>query len=33
MPEYLRVSVGLYSENAKFLSVLEEIVKEAQSKA
>jgi histidinol-phosphate aminotransferase len=33
MPEYLRVSVGLFSENAKFLAVLEEIVKEAASKA
>ena len=26
MPEYLRVSIGLFSENAKFLSVLEEII-------
>jgi histidinol-phosphate aminotransferase len=33
MPEYLRVSVGLFSENAKFLSALEEIVKEASNKA
>lgn len=28
MPEYLRVSIGLFSENAKFLSVLEEIFEE-----
>jgi histidinol-phosphate aminotransferase len=27
MPEYLRVSIGLFSENAKFLSVLEQILK------
>lgn len=27
MPEYLRVSVGLYAENAKFLEVLEKIIK------
>ncbi|HOY69932.1 MAG TPA: histidinol-phosphate transaminase [Methylotenera sp.] len=27
MPEYLRVSVGLFSENARFLAVLEEILK------
>jgi len=27
MPEYLRVSIGLFSENAKFLSVLEEILR------
>jgi len=27
MPDYLRVSVGLFSENARFLEVLEEIVK------
>ncbi|PKO45104.1 MAG: histidinol-phosphate transaminase [Betaproteobacteria bacterium HGW-Betaproteobacteria-22] len=27
MPEYLRVSVGLFSENAKFLEVLTEIVR------
>lgn len=27
MPEYLRVSVGLFSENAKFLAVLEQIIK------
>jgi histidinol-phosphate aminotransferase len=33
MPEYLRVSVGLFSENAKFLSALEEIVEEARNKA
>jgi histidinol-phosphate aminotransferase len=33
MPEYLRVSVGLFSENAKFLSALEEIVAETKSKA
>ena len=26
MPEYLRVSIGLFSENAKFLSVLQEII-------
>ena len=26
MPEYLRVSIGLFSENAKFLTVLEEIL-------
>jgi histidinol-phosphate aminotransferase len=26
MPEYLRVSVGLFSENAKFLEVLEQII-------
>ncbi len=32
MPEYLRVSIGLFSENAKFLSVLEEIVTEARNK-
>lgn len=28
MPEYLRVSVGLFSENAKFLAVLEKVIKE-----
>lgn len=28
MPDYLRVSVGLFSENEKFLNVLEEIVRE-----
>lgn len=27
MPEYLRVSIGLFSENAKFLAVLEQIIK------
>jgi histidinol-phosphate aminotransferase len=27
MPDYLRVSVGLFSENARFLEVLEQIVK------
>jgi len=27
MPEFLRVSIGLFSENAKFLSVLEQILK------
>jgi len=27
MPEYLRVSVGLFAENAKFLSVLEQIIR------
>ena len=27
MPEYLRVSIGLFSENARFLAVLEEILK------
>ncbi len=27
MPEYLRVSVGLFSENARFLAVLEDIIK------
>jgi histidinol-phosphate aminotransferase len=32
MPEYLRVSIGLFSENAKFLSALEEIMKEAADK-
>ena len=26
MPEYLRVSIGLFSENARFLTVLEEII-------
>jgi histidinol-phosphate aminotransferase len=26
MPDYLRVSVGLFSENARFLEVLEKIV-------
>lgn len=26
MPDYLRVSIGLYSENARFLTVLEEIL-------
>ncbi len=29
MPEYLRVSIGLFAENAKFLAVLEKIMKEA----
>ncbi len=28
MPEYLRVSIGLFAENAKFLAVLEKIMKE-----
>ena len=27
MPDYLRVSIGLFSENARFLAVLEQIVK------
>ena len=27
MPEYLRVSIGLFSENARFLEVLEMIIK------
>jgi histidinol-phosphate aminotransferase len=27
MPDYLRVSIGLFSENARFLEVLEQIVK------
>ena len=27
MPDYLRVSVGLFSENARFLEVLEQILK------
>lgn len=27
MPEYLRVSIGLFSENARFIEVLEEILK------
>lgn len=27
MPDYLRVSIGLFSENARFLSVLEQILK------
>jgi histidinol-phosphate aminotransferase len=27
MPEYLRVSIGLYSENQRFLETLEEILK------
>lgn len=27
MPEYLRVSIGLFAENAKFLSVLEQILR------
>ena len=27
MPDYLRVSIGLFSENERFLSVLEEIIK------
>lgn len=27
MPEYLRVSIGLFAENAKFLSVLEDILR------
>ena len=26
MPKYLRVSIGLFSENARFLTVLEEIL-------
>lgn len=29
MPDYLRVSIGLFSENARFLAVLEQIVKPA----
>ncbi len=29
MPEYLRVSIGLFSENAKFLDVLEKIIKQS----
>ena len=32
MPDYLRVSIGLFSENARFLEVLEQIVKTWQSK-
>lgn len=28
MPEYLRVSIGLFNENARFLEVLEQILKE-----
>jgi histidinol-phosphate aminotransferase len=28
MPEFLRVSIGLESENARFLSVLEEVMSE-----
>lgn len=28
MPEYLRVSIGLFSENTKFLTVLEQILKD-----
>jgi histidinol-phosphate aminotransferase len=28
MPDYLRVSVGLFSENARFLEVLEQILNE-----
>jgi len=28
MPDYLRVSIGLYSENARFLEVLEKIVRQ-----
>ena len=31
MPEYLRVSVGLFSENARFLGVLEKILNEKDS--
>jgi histidinol-phosphate aminotransferase len=27
MPDYLRVSIGLFSENARFLEVLEQILK------
>ena len=27
MPEYLRVSIGLFSENARFLEILEQILK------
>jgi len=27
MPEYLRVSIGLFSENARFLQALEDILK------
>ena len=27
MPEYLRVSIGLFSENVRFLEVLEMIIK------
>ena len=30
MPEHLRVSIGLESENGRFLQALEEIVKEEQ---
>jgi histidinol-phosphate aminotransferase len=26
MPDYLRVSIGLFSENARFLQVLEQIL-------
>jgi len=33
MPEYLRVSIGLFSENAKFLSVLGEVVRETKNQA
>ena len=29
MPDYLRVSIGLFSENARFLEVLEKIIKES----
>ncbi len=28
MPEYLRISIGLFSENAKFLEVIKKIIKE-----
>lgn len=31
MPEYLRVSIGLFSENARFLEVLEKIIKSTDS--
>ena len=30
MPEYLRVSIGLFSENARFLEILEQILKKLQ---
>jgi len=30
MPDYLRVSIGLFAENARFLEVLEKIVEEAK---
>lgn len=31
MPDYLRVSIGLFSENARFLTVLENILKAANN--